>query len=211
MKLLVSGCQTVMRELFPKYPDHLGVLVIPRAYGVSKQVSDMGGVVAMDNFAFSNFEEVRYYYTAKRLKREGVNVRWVAVPDVVGDCNTTEVLWHYHSAQIAKLGLVPALVLQDGITPADVRRLRPKAVFIGGTTRFKLSPDIRELVRASRSAGAEWVHMGRVSSEKRFRFAYGLGCDSVDGSRFSRWPSLIEDAVGWLQDIKRPRRTGFFI
>jgi hypothetical protein len=32
-----------------------------------------------------------------------------------------------------------------------------------------------------------WIHMGRVNTKRRLSYAYRIGCDSVDGSQWSRW------------------------
>ena len=33
----------------------------------------------------------------------------------------------------------------------------------------------------------KWVHMGRVNSTRRIRYAASIGCDSVDGTKWVRW------------------------
>lgn len=46
---------------------------------------------------------------------------------------------------------------------------------------WKLGPHPRALVAEAKRRG-KWVHMGRVNSGKRFRYAAAIGCDSVDGT-----------------------------
>lgn len=55
------------------------------------------------------------------------------------------------------------------------------ALFIGGTTAWKLGRHARTLVREAKLRGKH-VHMGRVNSGARWRYAEHIGCDSVDGT-----------------------------
>jgi hypothetical protein len=67
------------------------------------------------------------------------------------------------------------------------------AVFIGGTDRFKHSP---EAVRAAQTAKMldKWVHVGRVNTPARVRNWLGLA-DSIDGSGLSRFDHMLEDVL----------------
>jgi hypothetical protein len=47
-------------------------------------------------------------------------------------------------------------------------------------------PECVQLVRAWKRAG-KWVHLGRVNSERRIRYAASIGCDSVDGTQWVRF------------------------
>ena len=52
--------------------------------------------------------------------------------------------------------------------------------FIGGTTKWKLK-------NAHKFKGiVEWLHIGRVSTLNRLRWAERIGADSVDGTGFFR-------------------------
>jgi transposase-like protein len=52
----------------------------------------------------------------------------------------------------------------------------------------------------------------RCNTRGRFRHAHALGCDSIDGSGFSRWPDQrIPAALAWLADLEgksSPHRRG---
>jgi hypothetical protein len=60
------------------------------------------------------------------------------------------------------------------------------ALFLGGSTAWKLGPDARALAGRAKQRG-KWLHMGRVNSLRRLRYAQAIGCDSVDGSSWARW------------------------
>lgn len=52
--------------------------------------------------------------------------------------------------------------------------------------------------------------MGRVNTFRRFRIAYDAGCDSIDGSSFSKFPAArIPMALGWLDRLHRRRPRGW--
>jgi hypothetical protein len=91
-----------------------------------------------------------------------------------------------------------ALVGQDGLEGLDPPWGRFQALFLGGSTAWKPSESAAGLAREARSRGA-WVHMGRCNTLRRFRHAYAIGCHSIDGTAFSRWPEHhIPRALGWL-------------
>ena len=66
------------------------------------------------------------------------------------------------------------------------------AVFVGGSTHWKLGPEAGDLVRQARRRGLH-VHMGRISSARTIRYAHSIGCTSFDSSRYSRWRELLLD------------------
>ena len=61
------------------------------------------------------------------------------------------------------------------------------ALFIGGTTEWKMSDEARRLM------DGRWTHMGRVNSFRRLQLAKSWGVDSVDGTGMS-----------WFTDTKMP-------
>jgi hypothetical protein len=79
-----------------------------------------------------------------------------------------------------------ALVAQDGLEPLPVPWEHLQALFIGGSTQWKLGPHAASLVREAKERG-KWVHVGRVNTLQRIRWCMALGVDSIDGSGFARF------------------------
>ncbi len=72
------------------------------------------------------------------------------------------------------------------------------ALFVGGSTEWKLSGSARELVREARARGKS-THMGRVNSLRRLRYAESIGCDSADGTYLIFGPDVnLPRLLGWL-------------
>ena len=111
-----------------------------------------------------------------------------AAPDVVGDASQT--LRNFSEWRSELVGFPVALVGQDGLETPPWDEF--DALFIGGTTEWKMGAQAARLVREGKERG-KWVHMGRVNSYERGRYARWLGCDSIDGTQFS-----------WFRDTKLP-------
>lgn len=186
--LLVSGASaTVQRHRSVRT---LGRFVQPHDGSGPQTVA--GFTWAGDNAAFSDWNADAFVEMLWRFR--GVpGCVFVAAPDVVaivngepkGDAAAT--LERYHQWRPLLAGWPRAFVLQDGQDVPTVPWDDIAAVFIGGSTAFKLGREVRTLVAYAKARG-KWVHMGRVNTERRWRYAEAIGCDSVDGSGFSRWP-----------------------
>lgn len=133
--------------------------------------------IALDNGCFSKKWSADTWKAW--LSRQTVDPLFAVVPDVVGDSYLTRQLWDQYCPVVCGLGYRAAFVLQDGAT--EVPWEECGAVFVGGTTEFKLSETARKLVAEAKKR-ALWVHMGRVNSFRRMQIARDWGCDSVDGT-----------------------------
>jgi hypothetical protein len=179
LKILITCRPADVRRL-DRHPN-LGALVTP----ASPEPPPPGIPWAIDNGAFKGFDEEKFIKLVKKYIGHPTEPLFVAMPDVVADHRNTLSLfgtWHRHLASHYRR----AFVLQDGIT--DWRQVPwdyCEAVFVGGSTEFKLSSTTKYLCQIARYMG-KWVHMGRVNSFKRLQLAYEMGCLSVDGSGFSR-------------------------
>jgi hypothetical protein len=178
---------------------NLGAFLTPRTGNALKTLE--GFVWAADNAAFNGFNEERFIKMLEKIK--GTNCLFVPCPDKVGDNVTTLELFYVWQPVIRKYNLPVALVLQDGAVADSVPYDMLDAIFIGGTTEFKLGEDVRQIVKQAKENG-KWVHMGRVNSNKRLQYAYDIGCDSVDGSGYSMFTDQkIPPALSFLEKLKK--------
>jgi len=180
--------QTSPTTLEPYRTQNLGVLCSPRrVYG-----NEMNGWPwAADNDAYSNWDAGRYRKMLDRIHGRA-GCLFVTAPDVVGDAKATLGWFEDWYDDLVACWQPIALVAQDGLVADDVPWARIDALFIGGTTEFKIGGQAAGLVREAKTRG-KWVHMGRVNSYERTRYARWLGCDSIDGTQFS-----------WFRDTKLP-------
>ena len=202
MMLLVSGATKTMARL--AHEPRLGRLLTPNNRNSIASAFAGGGVVAADNAAFSGFDHAAFLHFAGRLR--GLPVEWIAAPDIVGNSLGTLYLFlHYWHLLQDGDGMVPlAFVAQDGMEDEDCDEALGLAecLFIGGSTEWKLSRAAEDLARAAKARGL-LVHMGRVNSRKRIQHALEIGCDSFDGSGWSRFPDTrIPLALRWLRDLE---------
>lgn len=124
---------------------------------------------------------------------------FATAPDVVGDAVETLKRSAPFLPKIRQLGFPAALVAQDGLENLTVPWDSFDVLFIGGSTDWKLGPEVRTLVAEAR-ARRKWVHMGRVNSLKRYNYARSIGCDSVDGTFLKFGPKVnLPKLLSWLQ------------
>jgi hypothetical protein len=180
MILFVSGATRTAKRYA------VGELIVPGARNLPDALTLAPGLWAMDNGAYSGLDIDAFVGMLERFHgRRGC--RFVAAPDCVADAHATLQRWPFWSRLIRGVGFVPALVAQDGMTPRDLPWGEIGALFIGGSTEWKLGPHAEALIAIAKGRGV-WVHMGRVNSTKRIWDAARKGCDSFDGGQFSRWP-----------------------
>jgi hypothetical protein len=144
---------------------------------------------AIDNGAFSRFDMTAFYALHDREWESRSLCRFVAVPDVVGSARRTLECFQYWCHRLP--GWKLALVAQDGQENLDIPWNQIDAIFIGGTTRFKLSEAAADIVKAGKIQG-KWVHAGRVNTPARFEYFETLGTDSIDGTGLSRFTHMRE-------------------
>lgn len=181
----------------------IGRVCTPNGGGKAKS----GGYWCADNGAFSaRWDADKWWVWLSSLNPEGC--LFAALPDVVGDWDATLALSLPWRTKVKALGFPVAIVLQDGCTAETVPWDDVDAVFIGGTTAWKLGPEVRELVAEAKRRGL-WVHMGRVNSERRLRYAKHIGCDSADGTFLSFGPDVnLPRVQAWLRGVNDQRELG---
>lgn len=142
---------------------------------------------AMDNGAFARFESSKFEaMLAKHSDRRDL-CRWVAVPDVVGSAiRTLECFGHWAQRMS---GWPLAFVAQDGQEVLPIPWDQCAAVFIGGSTDWKLSRHAAAVIQAAKVIG-RWVHVGRVNTPGRLEYFEELGADSCDGTGLARYSDM---------------------
>ncbi len=197
MRLLVSGATTTISRLkLTPNASFLGQFYVPLTWGEPPM---LGLPWAADNGCFKGFDAPLYCRMLDRAKQAPTKPLWVVAPDVVGDARATRDLWPQWMITIACGGLEPCFVLQDG--QEDFELPDARAFFVGGTTKFKESKAVFGLCCEAKKRGAA-LHMGRVNTFRRMRWAAECGCDTIDGSGFSAWPDTrIPKALSYLKQL----------
>ena len=191
MLLLVTQALPQMRA--HEHPC-LGRLLTPRHHC---SLADQGPWPwAADNDCYQGLDPRAYVRMLDALRGAAGRCLFVTVPDVVADAHATARLFEIWWRAPARRGLPLALVAQDGLEqlPRWLALAWPRidALFIGGSTAWKLGPAAEKLVGEAKRR-RKWVHMGRVNSARRIRYAASIGCDSVDGSKWVRWRDAYLD------------------
>lgn len=185
----------------PKNTAKLGVML---SYNVGKQRTDGHHVYAVDNGCFANpgkYTDEGYFQYLSGLNSK--QCLFAAAPDVVGNAEKTRQRAYPVLKQIRALGFKAAYVIQDGETPEEIRWDEMDAIFIGGSTDWKLGEQARSIVREAKKRG-KWVHMGRVNSYRRMRYAQAIGCNSVDGTFLAFAPDLNEQRmINWIDRVQQ--------
>lgn len=201
MRILVNGERDYIKGILHEQPHlsrYLGWLNTPRHNGDFKAYERffVPLPVAADNSAFIDFDEQRYLrFVAKTPEY----IEWITAPDEVGEARMTLDLFDRWYPRIQHLPL--ALVGQDGMEDKELPWQYFDCLFIGGSTQWKLSQAASSLaVEAKRRR--KKLHMGRVNSNRRLRYAYDLQCNTVDGTGYSRFSKrLLKPALDYLHNL----------
>jgi hypothetical protein len=206
--LVTSSLPTLLRLEEPR----IGRLFTPR------MVANVSGTIeskvpwAADNDCFNGLDYDRWAHMLELISHPRLNSRrpgllFVVVPDRVGDALETRRMFDEYAPEVIRRGHPAAYVLQDGETGATVPWADIEAVFIGGSTEYKVGPVARRLTAEAKDRGL-WAHMGRVNTRGRYLYAAEIGCDSIDGSSFGRFPRLKVPALqGWMDEAEVAREA----
>lgn len=148
-----------------------------------------GAAWIADNGCYGKgFRETRWWgWLRQQAGRRGCV--FATAPDVVGDAAATLRRSAPWLPRLRELGYAAAFVGQDGLEDLTVPWDDFDCLFLGGTTTWKVSPEAAELADEARARG-KWLHMGRVNSIVRLRYASWLHCDSVDGTYITYGPDI---------------------
>jgi hypothetical protein len=184
--------------------DGFGRLVSPRHFGRITDTATAGIPWAADNDAYCAWNDRRYVLMLGSITRLP-GCRFVVAPDVVAHAWWTTALFWQWLPTLRDTGQPPAFVIQDGQDPAEVPWNEIGALFVGGTTEYKLSADAERLGREAKRRGL-WLHIGRVNSRKRYNYARAVGANSIDGTTFSMFrDTYLPAALHWHREPLQER------
>jgi len=143
----------------------------------------------IDNGAYSGFCKGDFLSLLEREKEKISQCLFVAAPDVIGSARRTLEVFRYWEPLLRDWPI--ALVAQDGQQDLTILWSLVSAVFIGGSTEFKMSIHAAQIIAAAKMQD-KWVHVGRVNTPGRFEYFEKLGADSIDGTGLSRYSWMRE-------------------
>ena len=166
---------------YSKFPDY-GWLASPS--GGIKHILESKQRFGVDNDCYGGkFNKDKYLKLLDRVMPYKDRCLFVNPPDVVGDAvATTDYYFIWHDL-IKERGLPISYVLQDGFTQIPQSK-RPDALFVGGTTDFKLSQYVLKLLQVV--SPDYWIHIGRVNTLRRM-LHFRHVADSFDGTQGYRF------------------------
>jgi hypothetical protein len=176
--MMVLLKNSYMKTLNTDFPGQAGWFTSPDDF-LRHGYPPNGMPCAFDNGAFLRWVPEDYIQMLIIARDKEIKPLWVVLPDVVGDARRTLRLWYTWEPIVRAFGFPLAFACQDGCEPEDVPR-GASCCFIGGNTEWKLT-------NAARFKGVcDWLHVGRVNSAGRLKWAESIGADSIDGSGWFR-------------------------
>lgn len=170
-----------------------------------------GVTFCLDNGCFSDrWDEAKWWAFLVANAHRAADCIFAVAPDVVADHAATLARSTPWLPKIRALGYPVAFVLQDGATTETLPWADFDVLFVGGSTDYKLGRAARVLVTEAKRRG-KWVHVGRVNSERRWRYCEtsielgGLGADSVDGTFLTFGPDVnLPKVLAWARRSAEP-------
>lgn len=194
MKILIDGSASRMKARMSEWPQKIGGQLITALTGYRR----CHEVFAVDNGAYSGFNEKGFVRILKREFANKEDCLFVAIPDKIGSHSETMKMWEQYN-HLAD-GYKKAFVAQDGYEgyPDGV-----ECLFIGGTNKFKDTKESLDAVIDAKNKGLH-VHVGRVTGVKRFMLYESVGADTCDGSGLSRFdPTFTRLKDNYNHEIKQ--------
>ena len=207
MILLLPGNAKRMLSRIDAGSGLYGWLLTPRR--TMTQAGLFGMRYAVDNECYTlgpAFDPDRYLRALRRIADahgpEGC--LFASAPDVLYDPAATLARLPDWSAAIRGLGLPVALVAQDGLERLEIPWDEFDALFVGGSTCWKLDKAAAWLTAEAERRG-KWTHYGRINSVQRASRLRARP-HSVDGTAWAKHPA--EYAVQWQRWIEagQPRQ-----
>jgi len=154
---------------------------------------------AIDNGGFSMLDINGLLSLLKREQHRKDKCIFVTVPDIVGSARRTLEVFERWTEKLS--GWKLALVCQDGQEHLPIPWDDISAVFIGGSTEWKVSIHTEHIIRAAKAL-EKWVHVGRVNGPERFSHFEKMGADSCDGTGIARYTHMRK-AIAQRHDQQR--------
>lgn len=142
---------------------------------------------AIDNGAFSRFDAPAFEALLAREFSRRKQCLFVTVPDVVADARRTLEVFEHWAPRLMRWKI--AFAAQDGQEHLPIPWKHIQAVFIGGSTAWKMSVQAAAIIKAAKAMN-KWIHVGRVNTPGRFEYFEELGADSIDGTGLSRYTHM---------------------
>ena len=189
------------------YGGHLGVILTPishsRPDGQHWYDIEKIPVWCADNGCFSTtipFDPEVYLQWLWAMRRHRDRCLFATAPDVVGDAVATWARSTDWLGAIRILGYPAAYVAQDGLEHLAIPWERFDWLFIGGSTEWKLSSAVENLIDQAKRHGKK-IHVGRVNSKRRFRKFATMGVDSADGTFLKFGPDInLPKLLSWTNE-----------
>lgn len=142
---------------------------------------------AIDNGGFKEVDVNGLLSLMKREEHHRQNCLFVAVPDIIASAQRTLELFQHFRPMLEGWRL--ALVCQDGQEHLPIPWDQIAAVFIGGSTRWKCSEHVTQIIKTAKLLGKH-THAGRVNDPQRWKHFEELGVDTADGTGLARYTHM---------------------
>jgi len=193
MKMLID----TGKKIIGLVQDH-GDYVLGQLLSPATSYLFLGYPYGIDNSAFSNFDSARFKAVLKRQTDTRDQCLFVACPDIVGSARRTLEVFDQWYPQLVNWPV--ALVAQDGMEDMTIPWQLLSAIFIGGTTDWKMSECASDIIRTAKMIGKH-VHIGRINTPARFKHFADLCADTCDGSGVARFDWMLAKIIsGQLDD-----------
>jgi hypothetical protein len=219
----LTGSTNDKLERTGAFRDHgIGILIQPksryhtRLHAYPCWGGDNGAFTMVGAFCPKRF---RAMLAKKELREHASTCLFIAAPDVLkvmpnGMVHADAVATLKQYAQWAHVirdhGLPSALIAQNGLERMldDVPWDLVDALFVGGSTEWKLGRGARTCVQAAAALGKH-THMGRVNSYRRLARAQSWDVNSADGTFLSFAPDTnLPRLVAWLNQTSSDAKQG---
>ena len=181
--------------------ERIGLLVTP-ANSLHRQIGNYRWWAADNGMFTESVTESEFVCWLATLPDDGC--LFVTAPDVVADWKASWKRSRPWLRVIRRMGFPAALVAQDGMTVNDLHASADEwdVLFVGGSTAWKESQVVVDLIRATKKLGRH-VHVGRVNSWRRLEHFAAAGADTVDGTYLATAPDVnLPKLARWMRRLE---------